>query len=53
MDRFVSCWKAAKKNVLSLRTGPPTVNPARLWLNTDLGLWFSLSRLETELKRCD
>src|SRR5262249_23075798 len=53
VERFVSCWKPAKKNVLSLRTGPPTVNPGTLWTNTDLGVPFSLSRFETELKRCD
>src|SRR5258706_10956080 len=47
------CWKAAKKNVLFLRTGPPAVNPKVLLLNTDWGMLMSLLRLETEVNRCD
>ncbi len=48
-----SSWYPAKKNVLFLRTGPPAVKPKMLSLKTACLIPYSLSRFETELKRCD
>jgi hypothetical protein len=42
VEWFVSCWNPTKKKVLSLRTGPPAVNPARLWAKTDWGIPVSV-----------